>query len=55
MPQLPTRDALTVAVGMFGATVMSHAIYLHSGWCRTVRRRALTPLAKDGCASPISR
>ncbi|MFM0624511.1 Nramp family divalent metal transporter [Paraburkholderia xenovorans] len=31
VPQLPTRDALTVAVGMFGATVMPHAIYLHSG------------------------
>jgi manganese transport protein len=31
VPRLPDSEALTVAVGIFGATVMPHAIYLHSG------------------------
>lgn len=31
MPQLPDSTALTIAVGIVGATVMPHAIYLHSG------------------------
>ncbi|CAB3798521.1 Divalent metal cation transporter MntH [Paraburkholderia ultramafica] len=31
VPQLPGSGALRVAVGIFGATVMPHAIYLHSG------------------------
>ena len=31
VPRLPDADALTLAVGMIGATVMPHAIYLHSG------------------------
>ncbi len=30
LPSLPDRGALTLAVGMVGATVMPHAIYLHS-------------------------
>ena len=30
-PQLPDRGAITIAVGMIGATVMPHALYLHSG------------------------
>ena len=30
MPRLPDADALTLAIGMIGATVMPHAIYLHS-------------------------
>jgi manganese transport protein len=30
LPQLPTGAALTIAVGIIGATVMPHAIYLHS-------------------------
>jgi manganese transport protein len=29
-PQIPDRDALMIAVGIVGATVMPHAIYLHS-------------------------
>jgi manganese transport protein len=29
-PQLPDAAALTIAVGIIGATVMPHAIYLHS-------------------------
>ncbi len=31
VPRLDGVDALTLAVGIFGATVMPHAIYLHSG------------------------
>jgi manganese transport protein len=31
MPTLPDAEALTIAVGIIGATVMPHAIYLHSG------------------------
>ena len=31
LPQLPDAAALTIAVGIIGATVMPHAIYLHSG------------------------
>lgn len=30
-PQIPDAGALTIAVGIIGATVMPHAIYLHSG------------------------
>lgn len=30
-PQLPDAAALTIAVGIIGATVMPHAIFLHSG------------------------
>jgi len=31
LPQLPDAAALTISVGIIGATVMPHAIYLHSG------------------------
>jgi manganese transport protein len=31
LPELPNATALTVAVGIIGATVMPHAVYLHSG------------------------
>ena len=31
VPQLPDAGALTLAVGIIGATVMPHAVYLHSG------------------------
>jgi manganese transport protein len=30
-PQLPDSGALTIAVGIVGATIMPHAIFLHSG------------------------
>jgi len=30
-PELPNANALTLAVGIIGATIMPHAIYLHSG------------------------
>lgn len=31
IPKLPDAQALTISVGIIGATVMPHAIYLHSG------------------------
>jgi manganese transport protein len=31
VPQLPDAGALTIAVGIVGATIMPHAIFLHSG------------------------
>lgn len=31
VPRLPDAGALTIAVGIIGATVMPHAVYLHSG------------------------
>lgn len=31
VPQIPDAAALTISVGIIGATVMPHAIYLHSG------------------------
>ena len=31
LPELPNAQALTIAVGIVGATVMPHAVYLHSG------------------------
>lgn len=31
IPQMPDAQALTISVGIIGATVMPHAIYLHSG------------------------
>jgi len=31
VPRLTDQDAVVLAVGIFGATVMPHAIYLHSG------------------------
>ena len=31
LPRMPNAEALTVSVGIIGATVMPHAIYIHSG------------------------
>ena len=31
LPRIPAPEALTIAVGIVGATVMPHALYLHSG------------------------
>lgn len=49
VPSLPDAGAVTIAVGIVGATVMPHAIYLHSGLMQdrvaapdaTARRRLL--------------
>jgi manganese transport protein len=38
VPELHGADALSVAVGILGATVMPHAIYLHSGLTQTRTR-----------------
>ena len=42
LPSLPDAAALTISVGIIGATVMPHALYLHSGLtqARTVPRDA---------------
>ena len=34
-PEIPDADALLISVGIIGATVMPHAIYLHSGLTQT--------------------
>jgi manganese transport protein len=31
LPQMPDAAALTISVGIIGATIMPHAVYLHSG------------------------
>jgi manganese transport protein len=31
LPRMPDAEALTISVGIIGATVMPHAVYLHSG------------------------
>jgi manganese transport protein len=31
VPSIPNAEALTISVGIIGATVMPHAVYLHSG------------------------
>ena len=41
-PLLPDRYAITLSVGIVGATVMPHAIYLHSGLTQS-RGRTATP------------
>jgi manganese transport protein len=48
LPSMPSAEALTLSVGIIGATVMPHAIYLHSGLTQhrvpgrnTSERRAL--------------
>ncbi len=43
VPQLDDSEALLLAVGIIGATVMPHAIYLHSGLTQ-----ARTPVRDDG-------
>jgi manganese transport protein len=35
IPQIPDAQALLLAVGIMGATVMPHAVYLHSGLTQT--------------------
>ncbi|WP_430912381.1 Nramp family divalent metal transporter [Methylobacterium sp. sgz302541] len=34
-PRIPDAEALTIAVGIIGATVMPHALFLHSGLTQT--------------------
>jgi manganese transport protein len=42
-PQLPDAGALTIAVGIVGATIMPHAVFLHSGLTQ-----ARAPARNDG-------
>ena len=51
VPHLGGSRALYVAVGIIGATVMPHAIYLHSALTRTACRCATTASAGACCAS----
>ena len=55
-PRLPDAAALTLAVGIVGATVMPHAIFLHSG-LTSVRGAARDDARAPACwsASPTSR
>ena len=46
VPQLADAEALLLAVGIIGATVMPHAVYLHSGLTQ-----ARTPVAQRGRAA----
>ncbi len=43
MPQIPDAEALLLSVGIIGATVMPHAVYLHSGLTQ-----ARMPVRNDG-------
>jgi manganese transport protein len=43
VPEIADREALLLAVGIIGATVMPHAIFLHSGLTQ-----ARTPVGADG-------
>ncbi|MCX4162782.1 MULTISPECIES: Nramp family divalent metal transporter [Paraburkholderia] len=45
LPSIPNDEALTISVGIVGATVMPHAIYLHSGLTQG-RARADTACAR---------
>ena len=56
LPQLPDSEALLLAVGIIGATVMPHAVYLHSGLTqdRIPARNADRDAARC-CASPTPR
>ena len=43
LPQIPDAEALLLSVGIIGATVMPHAVYLHSGLTQ-----ARMPVRNDG-------
>ena len=50
IPRLPDRNAVTLAVGIVGATVMPHAIYLHSSLTQ-----ARTPVRSDADRATLIR
>ncbi len=43
LPSIPGKDAVLIAVGMLGATVMPHVIYLHSQLVQQRNKNDLTP------------
>jgi manganese transport protein len=56
VPSLPNAQALTIAVSMIGATIMPHAVYLHSGLAQArvpgrdiTERRALLRFSNREC------
>jgi manganese transport protein len=56
VPSLPNAEALTIAVGIIGATIMPHAVYLHSGLTQArapgrnvAERRALLRFSNREC------
>ena len=52
-PRLPDGEALMLAVGIIGATVMPHAVYLHSGLTQARFRRATKTKGGGSSGSPI--
>jgi manganese transport protein len=50
VPQIADREALLLAVGIIGATVMPHAIFLHSGLTQ-----GRTPVATDAARRQVLR
>lgn len=55
VPQIPDHAALTIVVGIIGATIMPHTLYLHSGSRRIVQRRATTQSGGGSCVSRTAR
>jgi manganese transport protein len=55
VPQIADAEALLLAVGIIGATVMPHAVYLHSGLTQYRTRRATSKRGASWCGSPTAR
>ncbi len=51
LPQMPDAEALMISVGIIGATVMPHAVYLHSGL--TQNRVQTRQRPRTGAGSPL--
>ncbi len=46
LPSIPTEEALLIAIGIIGATVMPHNLYLHSSLVQTRKFERTTPEIK---------
>ena len=55
LPRLPDAGALTLAVGIVGATVMPHAIFLHSGLTQNRAPARSDANAGSWCGTPTSK
>ncbi len=55
VPQLADRGAVLLAVGIVGATVMPHAIYLHSGLTQDRAPARSMAERRRWCATPTAR
>ena len=51
VPGFEGTDSVMIAVGILGATVMPHVVYLHSALAGPGSRRATTTSAARCCAS----